>query len=47
MGFTVPLADSNVWRALALSRHEFHRAAREWLDRQSSREPALFWRTTQ
>lgn len=43
----MPLADSNVWLALALSKHEFHRAAREWLQRQSSREPVLFCRTTQ
>lgn len=25
------LADSNIWLALALSKHEFHEAARTWL----------------
>jgi len=41
------LADSNVWLALALSKHEFHDAAVQWL--QSIRTPgvALFCRATQ
>ena len=43
----MPLADSNVWLALALSKHEFHSAARKWLARQSPREAALFCRSTQ
>jgi toxin-antitoxin system PIN domain toxin len=43
----MPLADSNVWLALALSKHEFHRAAREWFVRQSPREAVLFCRSTQ
>ena len=43
----MPLADSNVWLALALSKHEFHSAAQRWLGRQSTREPALFCRSTQ
>jgi uncharacterized protein len=43
----MPLADSNVWLALALSKHQFHSAARKWLGRQSPRDPALFCRTTQ
>jgi len=43
----MPLADSNVWLALALSKHEFHRAAREWFVRQSPREAVLFCRATQ
>jgi toxin-antitoxin system PIN domain toxin len=43
----MPLADSNVWLALALSKHEFHVAARRWLERQSPREAALFCRSTQ
>jgi toxin-antitoxin system PIN domain toxin len=43
----MPLADSNVWLALALSKHPFHRAAREWMERQSGRQPALFCRMTQ
>ena len=43
----MPLADSNVWLALALSKHEFHPAARGWLGRQSPHEAALFCRSTQ
>ena len=43
----MPLADSNVWLALALSKHEFHSAVRMWLGRQSPRDPALFCRSTQ
>jgi uncharacterized protein len=43
----MPLADSNVWLALALSKHEFHPVARRWLVRQSPREAALFCRSTQ
>jgi toxin-antitoxin system PIN domain toxin len=43
----MPLADSNVWLALALSKHQFHAAARKWLGRQSARAPALFCRSTQ
>jgi toxin-antitoxin system PIN domain toxin len=43
----MPLADSNVWLALALSKHEFHPASRRWLRRQSQREAALFCRSTQ
>jgi predicted nucleic acid-binding protein len=27
----MPLADSNIWLALALSKHEFHAASLEWL----------------
>ncbi len=40
------LADSNVWLALALSKHEFHPAARAWLAKLPLRE-ALFCRATQ
>src|SRR5262245_26899176 len=40
------LADSNVWLALALSKHEFHGAARTWLARQAPRQ-VLFCRSTQ
>jgi toxin-antitoxin system PIN domain toxin len=43
----MPLADSNVWMALALSKHKFHPATRGWLRRQSARDPALFCRMTQ
>lgn len=39
------LADSNVWLAFALSKHEFHAAARNWLARQGPGE-ALFCRAT-
>jgi uncharacterized protein len=40
------LADSNIWLALALSKHEFHPAARTWLAAQGRHE-ALFCRSTQ
>ena len=40
------LADSNVWLALALSKHEFHTAARSWLAGQGPGE-AVFCRSTQ
>jgi toxin-antitoxin system PIN domain toxin len=43
----MPLADSNVWLALALSKHPFHSAARRWLARRSRRDPASFCRMTQ
>jgi len=43
----MPLADSNVWLALALSKHEFHRAVRAWLPQQSPREAVLLCRLTQ
>jgi toxin-antitoxin system PIN domain toxin len=42
----MPLADSNVWLALALSKHEFHAAARTWLAARATQE-ALFCRATQ
>jgi toxin-antitoxin system PIN domain toxin len=43
----VDLCDSNVWLALALSRHAHHAAVREWLE--TVRDPAsvLFCRATQ
>jgi toxin-antitoxin system PIN domain toxin len=41
----MPLVDSNVWLAVALSKHEFHAAARSWLAARSPRE-ALFCRAT-
>src|SRR5881628_273635 len=40
------LADSNVWLALVLSKHEFHGAARSWLTKQSPRQ-VPFCRSTQ
>ena len=42
----MPLADSNVWLALALSKHEFHAPARAWLAEGLPRQ-ALFCRSTQ
>jgi len=43
----VDLCDSNVWLALALSRHVHHRAARQWFDDASSPGSVLFCRATQ
>jgi toxin-antitoxin system PIN domain toxin len=42
----MPLADSNIWLALALSKHEFHAAARSWLTERAPHE-AIFCRSTQ
>jgi toxin-antitoxin system PIN domain toxin len=42
----MPLADSNIWLAAALSKHGFHNAARTWLAQRGPRE-ALFCRSTQ
>ncbi len=41
------LPDSNVWLALALSKHEFHPKARTWLEKQAQPETVLFCRSTQ
>jgi toxin-antitoxin system PIN domain toxin len=41
------LADSNVWLALALSKHEFHEAVQAWFARQKPPETVLFCRLTQ
>lgn len=41
------LADSNVWLALALSKHEFHPTVRAWFVRQKPPEAVLFCRSTQ
>src|SRR6266849_4912132 len=43
----MPLADSNVWLALALSEHIHHSAARAWLSQQTRAEAVLFCRSTQ
>jgi len=43
----VDLCDSNVWLALALSRHAHHAAAREWFDAVHDRASVLFCRATQ
>ena len=42
----MPLADSNIWLALALSKHQFHGAARTWLAERGPQE-ALLCRSTQ
>jgi toxin-antitoxin system PIN domain toxin len=41
------LADSNIWLALALSRHEFHAVARAWLEEKKAPDKVLFCRSTQ
>jgi uncharacterized protein len=41
------LADSNLWLALALSKHEFHAAAQVWLEQQTPPETVAFCRSTQ
>jgi toxin-antitoxin system PIN domain toxin len=42
----VNLPDTNVWLALALSKHRFHAAARKWLESQSAAGSILFCRST-
>ncbi len=41
------LVDTNVWLALALSKHASHAAARDWLRKQKQDESILFCRLTQ
>ena len=41
------LCDSNVWLALALSKHVHHRAARDWLETIDEPGSVLFCRATQ
>src|SRR5262245_44864677 len=41
------LADSNVWLALSLSKHEFHAAVQAWFARQHRPRDLLFCRSTQ
>jgi toxin-antitoxin system PIN domain toxin len=43
----VVLCDSNVWLALALSRHVHHAVAREWLERAEDPASVIFCRATQ
>jgi len=43
----VDLCDSNVWLALALSRHAHHAAAREWFEAVAEPRSVLFCRATQ
>jgi uncharacterized protein len=44
---TVHLCDSNIWLALALSRHVHHAAARDWLESVTEPATVLFCRATQ
>jgi toxin-antitoxin system PIN domain toxin len=41
------LLDSNVWLALTLSRHKFHRAASDWFNSCTSSGEVIFCRATQ
>jgi len=41
------LADSNIWLALTLSKHGFHRASRAWLNQLDGADRVLFCRATQ
>src|SRR5262245_7404861 len=41
------LADSNVWVALAFSKHDFHEAVRDWLAGQTAPASIFFCRSTQ
>lgn len=41
------LCDSNVWLALALSRHVHHRSARDWFEAVPNPQSVLFCRATQ
>ena len=41
------LVDTNIWLALALSKHVFHGVARDWLADRKPPEAALFCRSTQ
>lgn len=41
------LCDSNVWLALALSKHSHHTTARRWLESIDTRASVLFCRATQ
>ncbi len=41
------LCDSNVWLALALSKHRHHQAARDWFEAVEDPDSVLFCRATQ
>src|SRR5258708_4191392 len=41
------LADTNVWLAIALSKHIFHDAAQAWLDTETKAREIVFCRSTQ
>lgn len=41
------LPDTNIWLALALSKHTHHQAAKAWLDAEDAPDGVLFCRSTQ
>lgn len=41
------LADSNIWLALSLSKHQFHEVSRSWIAGLKSSERVVFCRATQ
>lgn len=41
------LADSNIWLALSLSKHQFHEVSRSWMAGLKSSERVVFCRATQ
>src|SRR5262249_29198994 len=41
------LADTNVWLAVALSKHIFHDVAQVWLDSETGEQEVVFCRSTQ
>jgi predicted nucleic acid-binding protein len=43
----VKLADTNVWLALVLSKHDFHPAAQAWLATETAPKSVAFCRATQ
>lgn len=43
----MPLADSNIWLALAVLQHPFHRAARNWFGGLTQARSVFFCRSTQ
>jgi toxin-antitoxin system PIN domain toxin len=43
----VTLCDSNIWLALALSKHSHHKAARKWLDTVEAPASVILCRATQ
>ncbi len=43
----VILPDTNMWLALALSKHDFHSGARDWFAAQTARKSVMFCRSTQ
>jgi toxin-antitoxin system PIN domain toxin len=41
------LADTNVWLALVISKHDFHDAAQAWLAKETAPQGVVFCRATQ